>query len=375
MNKIFLVSNTDWYLYRFRLSLGKDLLEYGMEPVFISPFGKYVEKIRAAGIRWLEWNVERRSYFPSQELISVFRFMNLLRVEKPALIHNHTIKPVFYGSLSARLVHFPNVVNSITGRGYLFLGNTLSLRITRKIVIPVYRFVTDNPNYVTIFENQDDLGYFKSFGSFSHTHNVIIPGVGVDIHYYQPTPEPNEIPVIAYVGRLLWDKGVQTFVEAAKVLKQKGIKVRMVLIGSTDPGNPTSIPEKIIHHWVQSGDVEWWGWQEEMPQVYKQCNIIVIPSLGEGLSTTLLEAMASKRAVIATDVPGCRDVIQDKGTGILVPPNEPIAIADAITKLINSPNLRYQFATAGRLLIEKLYTTQHINQLTLQTYREILGRK
>lgn len=373
MKKILLIANTDWYLFRFRLSLARTIREYGLEPIFVSPPGRYVSDIQESGFRWIKWNIDRRTYFPINEIASIYKLVQILNREEPVLIHNHTIKPVFYGSLSARLIGYKKVVNSITGRGYLFMGKSFPLKMTRKIVVPFYRKITNHSSYVTIFENQDDLEFFRSYQMFIRTLNVVIPGVGVDPDIFSPSPEPDGVPVVAYVGRLLWDKGVGTFVQASQLLKKQKAAIRMVLIGAPDPGNPTNIPEKVIHQWVQDGLVEWWGWQENMHTAYRQCNVIVIPSLGEGLSTTLLEAMASGRAVIATDVPGCRDIIKDKGTGLLVPPKDSIALADAIQHLANSPYLRSQFAQAGRALIEKQYTTQYINQLTIQTYKEILS--
>ncbi len=373
MKKIFLVSNTDWYLYRFRLSLGKTLLENAMEPVFISPSGKYVENIKSAGFRWVEWGVDRKNFYPVEEFVSIIRFVNILRKENPDLIHNHTIKPTFYGSLSARLLKITHVINSITGRGYLFLGSNLGVKLTRRIIMPFYKRVTNQSSFVTIFENNDDLKFFQNQGAYTNTLNYIIPGVGVDTNYFSPTSEVEDVPVVAYVGRLLWDKGVQTFVDAARNLKQKSVPVRMVLIGSTDPGNPTSIPEKTIYNWVQDGIVEWWGWQENMALAYHQCHIVVMPSFGEGFSTTILEAMASGRAVIATDVPGCRDVVLNQRTGLLVPPQDPDALAETIRTMIADQELRYTFAKAGRELVEKNYTIGHINQLTLQIYQQVLS--
>jgi glycosyltransferase involved in cell wall biosynthesis len=373
MKKIFLTANTDWYLYRFRFSLAASLRREGLEPVFVSPPGRFVPRLEEGGFRWIQWNMDRRGVSPWKEIMTVIQFNSILTREKPDLIHNHTIKPVLYGSLTARLVHQCLMINAITGRGYLFINPPVGVKLLRALVVPVYRFVTNHPSFVTLFENQSDLEYFASLKMFTRTRNVIVPGVGVDSELFSPQPEEAGTPVVAYVGRLLWDKGVDTFVRAAELLKASKQPTRMVLIGTTDPGNPASIPEKLIVQWANSGVIEWWGWQEDMPEIYRQCHVVVMPSLSEGLSTTILEAMSSERAVIATDVPGCRELVHHQETGLLVQPGNPQELAHAIHSLLADETLRRQLAQAGRQLVLEKYTINRINDLTLRLYHEILG--
>lgn len=372
MKKVFLTANTDWYLYRFRLSLAGELQRLGFEPVFVSPPGVYVSRIQSEGYRWLPWYIERRGLSPWKEIYTIAQFYAILNREKPDLIHNHTIKPVFYGSLTAQLKGYKNVINAITGRGYLFINPPFSVRVLRNMVLPLYRVATDNASFLTLFENESDLDFFTAQKMFLHTRKAVIQGVGVDTDLFCPQPEEETSPIVAYVGRLLWDKGVGDFVKSAEILKNKS-DIRFVLIGNPDPGNPSSIPQHVIRDWVEKGAVEWWGWQEDMPDIYRQCHIIVMPSHSEGLSTTILEAMSCGRAVIATDVPGCRDLVHHRQTGLLIQPGNPQELAAAIQLLVEDPGLRRSLAAAGRQMILENYSVQHINQLTLGIYRQVFG--
>lgn len=370
--KLLLVANTDWYLYRFRLALARFLRGQGLEVVLVSPRGSFAPLIQAAGFRWVEWEVGRQSVNPFGELRALLSLMRIFRREKPALVHLHTIKPVLYGSLAARLTRVPAVVRSITGRGYVFLGQDTQARLLRPLVKGLYRFLLYSGAGAAIFENETDRQYFLDRKLVRPGAAYLIEGVGVDVEYYHLLPEPPGKPVILLAARLLWDKGVGTLVEAARLLHDR-MDVRVVLVGEPDEGNPARIEVQTLNRWVEEGCVEWWGWQGEMRSVYAACTVVTLPSLGEGIPTVLLEAAACGRPIVATDVPGCRDVVQEGVNGLLVPPDDPAALAEALGKLLAKKGLRRRMGTAGRKLVEERFSDARVNAETLVVYRSLLS--
>lgn len=374
MNRILLVANTDWYLYRFRLSFARYLRAQGLEVVLVSPRGQYVPKFLSEGFRWLEWQVERQRVNPFREMKSILDLVRIFRHEHPLLVHLHTIKPVLYGSLAANLTGVPAIVRSITGRGYVFLSNNLRAQILKPLVKMLYRFALRSCPGATIFENESDRQYFLNMGMAIPQYSYLVEGVGVDTDYYSLLPEPDGVPTVVMAGRLLWDKGVETFVEAARLLKQD-INVRCILVGETDPGNPASIKVDMLNRWVEQGLVEWWGWQSDMRAVFASCHVVVLPSLGEGIPTVLLEAASCGRPIVATDVPGCRDVVQHGINGFLVPAKNPQALAESVFRLLTDPVLRSTMGAEGRRLVLRRFSERHIHAQTLAVYRKVLTER
>lgn len=372
--KVILVANTDWYNYRFRMSLATYLRLKGVDVVFVSPFGPYVQEIEEQGFRWVEWAVQRQTINPFSELLNVFRLGRIFSREQPSLVHLHTIKPVLYGSIIAGLLRVPVAVRSITGLGYVFLGNDFQASVLRILVKVLYRFVIKIGTGGTIFENKADRQYFIDNGLVHPANAYLIEGVGVDTDYYQPLPEPDTTPSVLMAGRLLWDKGVGTFIDAARLLK-KDKNVRFILVGEPDQGNPSSIRRDELDGWFKDGIIEWWGWQTDMRVAFAACHMVVLPSFGEGLPTILLEAASCGRPIVATNVPGCRDVVIDRVNGLLVPPNDPKALRLAIEELIDNPVLRREMGREGRRIAERRFSSRHINVQTFNLYADLLGLK
>ncbi|MFU8772829.1 MAG: glycosyltransferase family 4 protein [Anaerolineales bacterium] len=372
VNKVMLVANTDWYLYNFRLPLVEFLRQHDYNVVLVSPEGKYSTELSRAGHKWIPWNVSRKSTVPWGEGKALSRLINIYRREKPDLVHHFTVKPVLYGSLAARAAGVKGIVNAITGLGYLFLSEEIKTRLIRQFVRRIYSYALNLRNCVVIFENDTDRQYFISEGLVSLERTRLIEGVGVDTNFYSPMPEPPGEPVVIMPARMLWDKGVGVLVGAAQILKERGSQARVVLVGEPDAGNPTSIDEKTIRVWVKDGLVEWWGWREDMREVYAQCHIVTLPSFREGVPTVLLEAAATARPIIATDVPGCRDVVEHGVNGLLVPPNDEAALAEALLALIEDATLRRRMGAAGRQRVMQKYSVLQINTVTEEVYRSLL---
>ncbi len=367
--KLLLVANTDWYLHRFRLSLARDVRQHGWEVVLVSPPGPYVPAIEAAGFRHLPWAVGRRSVNPWREARAVWAFRQILRHEAPNVVHLHTIKPLLYGALAARGLPVA-MVGSVTGRGFVFLGQGWQARLLRGGIRPLYRWATRRLQRV-IFENRDDMAFFLQAGLVRAEQATLIEGVGVDVELFRPLPEPQGPPTAVLAGRMLWDKGVGVFVAAARLLRQQMPEARLVLVGRPDPGNPASVPEDTLQAWAAEGVVEWWGWQEDIRGVFAAAHVVTLPSLGEGLPTVLLEAAASGRAIVTTDVTGCREVVRHGETGLLVPPNDPQALAQALERLLRDAPLRQRLAAAARRLAESRFSQRQINRQTWALYASL----
>ena len=371
MPKVILAANTDWYLFNFRLSLARYLREQGLEVVLVSPPGRFTEHLHSSGFRWLPWQVGRQTLAPWTEARAFLALQRIYRQEKPQIVHHFTVKPVLYGSLAARWLHIPAVINSITGLGYVFVSQEGKARLLRVLVTAAYRTAFKHPNQAAIFENEADRQVFTRLGLLPEERTQLIEGVGVDAERFTPAPEPEGTPLVVLSARMLWDKGVGTLVEAARLLQPR-LPVRVALVGEPDPGNPANIDESRLRAWSDEGLVEWWGWQTDMPGVYARSTLVTLPSLGEGVPTALLEAAACGRAIVATDVPGCREVVKHGLNGLLVPAQDPQALAEALYQLLTDPVLRGRMGAAGRQMVLDKFTTARVNPATFDVYRSLL---
>jgi glycosyltransferase involved in cell wall biosynthesis len=370
--KVVLFANTDWYLYNFRCNLALALRDRGDEVVLLSPGGEYAERLQAMGFRWMDLPFSRRGMNPLVELRTILYLARLFRREKPDLVHAFTIKSVLYGTLAARLAGVRAIVNSITGLGYIFMPGGVGKRLLRSLVRLWYRTMMRGTQ--VIFENEDDRQAFLRFGFIRPEEGFVTPGVGVDTDRFAPVPFPADGPVFLMAARLLWDKGVGEFVEAARRLRAEGIQARFALAGRTDAGNPTSIPEAQITAWRDEGVLEWWGWIEDMQSALARATVVCLPSYREGLPTVLIEAAACGRPVIASDVPGCRDTLEDGATGFLVRERDADSLAAAMRKLAASPALCQQMGAAGRLLVEDKFSSRRVVQQIFDIYAGALAK-
>ncbi|HEB64931.1 MAG TPA: glycosyltransferase family 1 protein [Chloroflexi bacterium] len=299
----------------------------------------------------------------------------LYRRERPAIVHHHTIKPVLYGTIAARLAGVPAVVNAVTGRGYVFRGEDARARGLRLLVKPVYRFALRRRGVGVIFENQGDRTYFVEQGLVDAGRTWLVESVGVDPQRFRPQPEPEGTPVVLLAARMLWDKGVGVLAEAARILKSQGVPVRVVLVGLPDPGNPASIPEEQLRAWEAEDLLEWWKWRDDMEAVFARSHIVTLPSFSEGVPTVLLEAAACARPLVASDIPGCRAVITPGENGLLVPVRDAQALADALVRLLRSPALRRKMGRAARQSVLRKFTHQQVNAATIAVYEHLLSER
>ena len=372
MPKVALVANADWGHYQHRLPLARALRDRGCEVVFICPLSGYEEKLRREGFRCLRWSLDRRSLNPFREALAVLRLVRIYRRESPDVVHHFTVKPILYGSLAAKLGKVPTVLNTFTGVSFPFLEEGLSLRF-RPFLEPLLRWLLHSPKVFTIFHNPRDRDLLVSRKTVPLERTAVILGSGVDTNRFAPAANGRrrEPPVVLMASRLLWDKGVSEFVQAARWLKGEGVQAKFWVAGPADPGSRVGIPEVVVQDWRREGAVEFLGQQDEMPDLLRNTDVAVLPSHHEGLPAFLLEATASGLPVVATDVGGCGLVVRDGVNGILVPVKDSRALGKALKRLLQDSELRQRMGRAGRELAEQEFNEERIAGQYLQVYKQV----
>lgn len=364
--KLLYFVSEDWYFCSHRLPLAVAAHETGFEVVVATRVREHGEVIRQAGIGLIPFEMSRRGMHLFGELGTLARLVALYRREKPDLVHHVAMKPVLYGMLASRLAGVPHAVNALAGMGWLFTSTSLTARLIKPLVRLAFRFLLRSSS--VIVQNPDDLALMTSMGL---TDISIIRGAGIDLQLFQPVPEPAGPPLVVLPSRMLWDKGVGEFVEAARQLKKRDIVARFALVGAPDPENPATLSEARLAAWQDEGMVEWWGQHTDMPKVYAQAHIVCLPSYREGLPQVLLEAAACGRPIVTTDVTGCRDTVMRNGeNGVLVPVRDASALASALAKLIEDPDLRRRMGEHGRAYVVGEFSQERIISETLAVYQE-----
>jgi glycosyltransferase involved in cell wall biosynthesis len=365
--KILLFANTDWYLYNFRLDLAQTLRANGNEVVLVSPGGAYASRLQELGFRWVCFPMTRRGLNPLIEFSAILRLFSLYLQEKPDLVHQFTIKCVLYGSMACFMLGIHSVINSVDGLGYVFT-QTKKNRLWLQGFIKLIYWVVLRPTWVIVL-NPDDEHFFIKNHLVNPDRIVIIQGSGVDTKKFSPRSEMTGIPLTILPARLLWEKGVGEFVEAAQQIKKAGIISRFALVGDIDQGNPASVQVAQLREWEKEGVIELWGMKENMADVYAQASIVCLPSYREGLPKTLIEAAACGRPIVATDVPGCREVVRQGQNGLLVEARNVNELVEALSNLIKNPNIRTTMGACGREIAVEHYSAERIIPQILAVYK------
>ena len=374
--RILLFANTEWYLYNFRRSLACSIRDCGYEVLLLSPPGVYGGKLRDLGLHWQSVPMERRSLNPLREAVLLWRLIRLMRQERPDVVHGFTIKCAVYGSLAARLAGVPARVNAVAGMGYVFISDSPKARLLRPLVRMLLKLALGGRNARLILQNPDDVALFRQARLVDPDHVRLILGSGVDCERFSPAPGAvsDGRPRVVLPARLLWDKGLAEYAEAARLLRARGVPVALLLAGDPDPGNPAAVPESVVRGWVSEGLLQWLGHVDDMPTLFRSVQIVALPSYREGLPKGLIEAGASGCALITTDVPGCREVVNHEVDGLLVPVKDGVALADAIERLVRDPALRHTLGAAAREKSVAKFDERSVVERTLDVYAELLGK-
>jgi glycosyltransferase involved in cell wall biosynthesis len=371
MKRVLFVVNWDWFFLSHRLPLALEARERGYQVLVATADTGLGQRIVEHGFEFYPLSLSPHGMNPVLELRSVAELAALYRRTRPDLLHHVTIKPVIYGSLAARTVPGTGVINAISGLGSMFSDRRGPW--SRLMISSLYRIALRRKRTRIIFQNPDDLRRLTGVGMVANGNAILIRGSGVDPDEFPPRPEPAGPPLVILPARLLWEKGVSEFVEAARIVRRRRPDARLALVGAPDEGNPASVPRSDLERWAAEGAVEVWGHRQDMPEVMACAHIVALPSYyPEGVPRVLLEAAASERALIAADWPGSREVVQDGRTGVLVPPRDPAALAEAVLRLIDDPELRRRLARSARDLVLREFRVSLVVERTLDVYTELL---
>ena len=306
------------------------------------------------------------------DLATMVSLLRLYRRLRPRLVHHVTLKPNLYGGIAARVTGVPAVVFSVAGLGRLYVARDLATVLLRHTVNRILSVALGHANGRVIFQNAEDQRQLLEAGAVRLQNSVLIRSSGVDLIRFAPLPEPPGPPVVALCARLIWDKGIDDFVRAARVLRQRGVNARFALVGDTQPSNPRAVPAEMLERWHREGTVEWWGYREDMNAVLGSVHVVCLPSTyGEGVPKVLIEAAACGRPVVATDTPGCRDAVADGVSGLLAPPGQPLALAEVLNRLVADSKLRRVMGANGRSLVEERFDERHVVDRTIQVYSQL----
>jgi glycosyltransferase involved in cell wall biosynthesis len=371
MQKILYLVSEDWYFVSHRLPMARSAKASGYEVHVATRIGDDADQIKNEGfalhpIRW-----RRGSMNPLRLMAAALETRGLYRQIRPDLVHHVGVVPALIGSLAA--LGLPMVkLNALAGLGFIFVSSSAKARALRPFASAFLGWLLKRPNSAVLVQNPDDRAMVAQLG-VPHDRIALIPGSGVDVDVLTPLPEPATPFTIAFVGRLLDDKGVRALVRAHELLKARGLTVRTLFAGEPDPSNPASIPDNVLASWRHIPDLQLLGHVDDIRSVWAQAHVAVLPSRREGLPKSLLEAAAFGRPLIATDVPGCREIARQNVNALLVPMDDAEALARAIETLMKDRDLRSRFGEAGRHIVATEFSSALIGREIVALYARLLA--
>jgi len=370
---LYLVSE-DWYFVSHRLSLAFTAKEAGFDISVATRVTHHGDDIRDAGLNLIPISLARASLNPLHEARTLSELNTVFAREKPDLVHNVALKPVIYGAWAARRAGVSGIVNALMGLGWVFSSDSPKARALRPFVRSALHRALSVPGTRTIVQNADDAKLIADQQLAQRDSIRLIRGSGINPAEYATEDATVGVPLVVLPARLLIAKGVREFIAAAALLKAEGVKARFALVGEPDTDNPAAVPREEILDAVLAGNVEHWGWRQDMPLVFSEASLVCLPtSYGEGVPKALIEAAASARAIVATDVPGCREIVRPGENGWLVPPRDVSALATALRQAIAQPGLCAEYGRRGRRIAEREFSLEAVIKETLAVYGELVS--
>jgi glycosyltransferase involved in cell wall biosynthesis len=370
--RLLYVVSEDWYFLSHRLPMARAARDAGFEVHVAANVRDGAAAIEAERFILHPIPFARGRLSPRASLATIIALRNIHRLVAPAVTHHVSLQPSLLGLIAA--LGMPTAyVNALTGLGYTFTSTSLQARALRLVMSAVLRPLLDRERVINLVQNGDDRAALMALG-VSSARIALIAGSGVDVRRLKPLPEPDGPPTAGFVGRLLADKGIGTLVEAQKILRMRGLPSRLLIAGTPDPANPASVTQTEAVSWNDEPGVTWLGHVDDIAGLWARAHIAVLPSRREGLPLSLLEAAACGRAMVATDVPGCREVVVDGETGLLVPVDDADALADAIQRLLDDPQLRARCAAAARQRAVERFSADRVGSEIVALYRRLLDR-
>lgn len=364
--KIAIIYNTSDYLLRFRTELIEMVQTAGHEVIAVTPRDEATPRLGLINVRWCHWKLEGQSLNPFKDLVSIFSLHRILSSEKPDVVLNFTIKPVLYGSLVAHWVGCQKIISMITGMGSIFLPGGMRKRVLLGVVHMIYR-IAMKPNHRVIFQNDDDMGYFLAYNLVKKDQALRINGSGVNLQVFAPKPGEVKRGSFLLISRMIKEKGIYDFVEAARALKLRFPFSSFVLIGPID-NNPGAITREEISDWEQEGIISYLGIQADIRSFLATCEVYVLPTYYlEGIPRSILEALSMGKPVVTTDWRGCRDTVSNGINGFLVPPHDVVKLTEAMARFLEDQSLSAGFGVASRRLAEQRFNVMDINSVVIQS--------
>ncbi len=363
------VVNVDWFFASHRLPIAVAAVKEGYEVHVACGITDKKEYLESLGLIVHPLNLSRGSTGIVQEFKSFRDIFKVLKEVKADVVHFVTIKPVLYGGIASRVLGIKNRVFAISGMGYVFTSEKKKTSMLKFFILQLYRMALGGKTSRVIVQNTDDRDILTRFNIIEEKQETLIRGSGVSLETHTYEKEPDGTPIVVMASRLLKDKGVMEFVEAAQMLQKKGVLAKFKLYGDIDEHNPASLTRNEVDEIKKESFVEVHGYTDDIAEVFSASNIVVLPSYREGLPKVLIEAAACGRAVVTTDVPGCRDAIEENQTGLLVKAKDSHSLAEAIEKLVKDKALREKMGKAGRELAEKEFSIEKVIDTHLDIYQ------
>ncbi len=376
-SKVVFLANTGWYFYNFRLSLINYLKKKDFEIHLICPFDDYTPKIIQKGILVHKWDLKSSSTNIFKEISSIISLYKIYRKIKPDIVHHFTIKSVLYGTLIANFCDTKIVFNSITGLGTVFLSNNLKVRFINLLIIPIYKLIIKKSKSNLIFQNKWDLNYFIKINIATKKNSFLIRGSGINTKFFKDNKTTKSFPKnkywkLLFPARLIREKGINELIIACDQLWEKNKNFRLFIAGEFNLNQRGNLSRKHIERIRKREYIVGIKYQSNIKKTYMNSDIVILPTWREGLSKALLEAGSMELPIITTNVPGCKDIVLHKKTGLLVNKKDPKSIKNAITFLMNNNNLCNKYGTNVRVHIEKNFTNDMINKQTYDLYKKII---
>ena len=368
---IYLVTE-DWYFWSHRLPMARAAQAAGFDVGVATRVTAHGERIRAAGFALHPLSWQRRRIGPLASVAAVAEIAALYRRERPALVHHVALKPAVLGSVAALAARVPAVVNAVTGVGFIASSPSWRARLLRHPLDVALTHLLERANSRVIVQNEDDRRLLLALHPAAVERVAVIRGSGIDTAHFTPLPEPPPPIVAGFAGRLLEDKGITTLIEAQQHLWRSGVPLHLMVAGAPDPENPSSVDSATLARWRDLPGIAWLGAIEDVRELWRKAHIAALPSRREGLPKSLLEAAAMGRPLVATDVPGCREVARRDVNALLVPPDDAPALAAALATLAADAEQRRRFGAASRALVESDLAQEAVGVATVALYCNLM---
>ena len=376
---VLIVSNCTWYLYNFREDLISKLSNQEYYLILVSPLDEYYYRLKKYFDSKENLFLNRGSENPFLEIITMINLLFIYIKYQPDLVHHFTIKPCLYGGTIARFLGIKNIINHITGLGPAYFSKRVKLNYINKILKPLYKYAFNSRNnIVNIFHNNSDRNTFVSKNITSKKNSKVIHGSGVDIDYFTKEKKQrakNRIKKVLFPARIIKEKGIVELIYACEELWNENYKFFLNIAGEIDTENKSHINKKDFAYLIKNKNISFLGKCNNMPEIYKNMDIVVLPSWREGLSKSLLEAAAMSMPIITTNVPGCRDIIKNNFSGLVVTLKSKEKLKSALKILLNDQKLATKLGRNARKIVSEKYEVQNINNQILKVYNNFLRDK